>query len=146
MSRQNLKQNAKIKLLWHKKTSKLTIVGLMTDLGLTIHFFANINLQTIILIINFATIWAISWSWAIAWRHKECVFALSTSRNFGKNFFHRWISSNKAPSRAYTNPPHRREQYNGMAWGILFISVEGMPKASWRITRQVSTLSFYNNH
>ncbi len=34
----------------------------MTDLGLTIHFFANINLQTIILIINFATIWAISWS------------------------------------------------------------------------------------
>ena len=25
--------------------------------------------------------------------------------------------------------PCRREQYIGMAWGILFISVEGMPKA-----------------
>ncbi len=34
----------------------------MTDLGLTIHFFASINLQTIILIINFATIQVISWS------------------------------------------------------------------------------------
>ena len=27
--------------------------------------------------------------------YKESVFALSTSRNFGKNFFHRWISSVK---------------------------------------------------
>lgn len=43
--------------------------------------------------------------------------------------------------RAYTSPS-RREQYMGMAWGILFISTEAFGDALERITRQVSTLSF----
>ena len=62
MSRQNLKQNAKIKLLWHKKTSELTYRRPNDRFGFNYTFFAGINLQTIILIFIFATIQVISWS------------------------------------------------------------------------------------
>ena len=64
-------------------------------------------------------------------------------RKFRQNFSIKRISSIRTSSLAYIYLCKGR--YIGMAWWILFIFSAGMPKASYIIIRQISTLFLVND-